>query len=157
MREKVRWIAIFSIIACVGTILFAQLAVALKHAFTIPDEPKASSTPPNGDTLHVYQECSAVPNSNFDLIDMILVFVTMFFLTLDLPANILLLIAVKANDQWKFIPWLMVTGVKLIVCIVIICLVVCLKFDATFESSSVYQGTGNEKSLPTNQYIFDKM
>ena len=157
IQRRVRWIAIFSIITSVVTIVLAQITIVVKRTITVQNEYNISLSIKSEEILNAKEECDAILNSNFDLIDITLVVVTLFSLILDLPANVMLLVAVNTSDKWKFIPWLIVTGSKLIGCVVITCLLVYLTFDDSFENSSFYPTTDYEKRLPINQRIFSKM
>ena len=156
IQETVRRVAKFSIIMNVVTVLLAQLDVTIRHVFIFSEADLSSPTIQNGQFLDPEETCNAVMHPNIAVLGMILMVVICFCFILDLPVNVMLLVALGTNDRSKYIPWLIVTGIKLIGCTVIICITVFITFDDAFENLSAYEGTHHGTRLSINRYIFYK-
>ena len=132
-----RKIAVISIILNVVTISLSQLAIAFKHSFFSPkcNYETTSENEIKGIGLED-RNCTRMFEFGIAFLDAILVTITMFSIVLDLPSNIMLFLALHSKVSRMFLPWMLVTALKIIGCIVISCVMMHLTIPEQSQAAN---------------------
>ena len=123
-RNCARKIAILSITLNIVVILLSQLSIVFKYLIWSPlscenEQLSESNITPSGqkDT-----KCPHIFEFNVNSMDTIFVAITLFSIFPDLPANVMLFVAIRLKMSWMFLPWLVITKLKIIGSIFISCI-----------------------------------
>ena len=151
IHRRARTIAILSIITSVTVILLAQLMIGVKHVFVSLNCSESLSLTEAEAILHSEDVgCNGTFDFTITVIDVILVAITLFSVLADLPTNIILLIAINSNISWMFIPWLIVTLLKIVGCVATICLLMYIPADNDLSFPPHQQEDKTTACLDTN-------
>ena len=157
-QSRARTTAILSIIVSVTTILLAQLIIDLNHAFMPPNcpDPDRPSLTETDEGVHSHDiKCSGILDFGINSVDIIFVTITLFSIFADLPANVMLLVAIHSKVTWMFIPWLVVTDLKIIGCIVTVCFMMHIINDISHNHQHQYiNATCIVKTVLKSKYAF---
>ena len=136
--NSARKVAISSLIFNIGTIIVAQLSIAFKH-FLLPETCYNADTEQNSNGLTPIDDinCSQIFEIDVDALDNTFVSITLFSVIFDLPANLMLVAALKLEMGWLFLPWLVVTKVKILGCVFVSCLL--MHYIDDISSKATYQ------------------
>ena len=136
--NSARKVAISSLIFNIGTIIVAQLSIAFKH-FLLPETCYNADTEQNSNGLTPIDDinCSQIFEIDVDALDNTFVSITLFSVIFDLPANLMLIAALKLEMGWLFLPWLVVTKVKILGCVFVSCLL--MHYIDDISSKATYQ------------------
>lgn len=140
VENSARKIAVLSIIVNVATIFLAQLSI-VKHMFVSPNCPDSPSLRETEVAVLEDTKCTGIFHFGVDSIDSVFVAITLFSIIPDLPANVMLIAALNSKVSWMFLPWLVVTKLKIIGCIVISCLMMHITMDVPMSHQHQYNST----------------
>ena len=123
LHKSVTKIAIISVTSNIAAIFLAQLSIAFKHLIFSPEchNKILPTTEPDIGCLKS-TKCALIFEFDINSMDVVFVSVTLFSIILDLPASVMLMFGLKCKVSWLFLPWLVVTKLKILGCIVISCL-----------------------------------
>ena len=149
--KSARKVAISSLIFNIGIIIIAQLSISFKH-FLLPEACYNNELNQNINAMTALDDpnCSQIFEIDVDALDNTFVSVTLFSVIFDLPANLMLIAAMKLEMAWLFLPWLVVTKVKILGCIVVCCLLMHF-MDDIFTKKSIIQQRLASKQFVSNQ------
>ena len=159
-QSRARTTAILSIVVSVTTILLAQLIIAMNHSFMPPNCPDRSSLTETEEIVHSDDtKCSGILDFGINSIDIIFVTITMFSIVADLPANVMLLVAINSKVTWMFVPWLVVTDLKIIGCIVTVCFMMHIVNDISHnhQHATYINTTCIVKTVLKSKYAFHNL
>ena len=117
-------ISILSITLNIVVILLSQLSIAFKYSIWSPpicenEQLSESNLSPSGQKDI---KCPHIFEFDVNSMDTIFVVITLLSIFLDLPANVMLFVAIRLKISWMFLPWLVVTKLKIIGSIFISCM-----------------------------------
>ena len=152
LHKSVTKIAVISVTLNIVTIFLAQLSIAFKHIIFSPDcHNKLLPTTEQDVGCLKSTKCAQIFEFDiyiafeFDIIynsmDIIFVSLTLFSIIPDLPASVMLVFGVKCKVSWLFLPWLVVTKIKIIGCIVISCLWMYFIMDVSMSYQNEFNNT----------------
>ena len=149
--NSARKVAISSLIFNIGIIITAQLSISFKH-FLLPEECYNNDLDQVMNPLNTLDDpnCSQIFEIDVDALDNTFVSITLFSVIFDLPATLMLIAALKLELAWLFLPWLVVTKIKILSCIVVCCLLMHFMDDA-FAKRSMIQQRSASRHFVTNQ------
>ena len=144
-----RKVAVSSLVLNIGTIIVAQISIACKH-FLLPEKCYKENSGGYHEELDTHEEpnCSQIFKVDVDSLDHTFVSITIFSVIIDLPANLMLLAALKIEMAWLFLPWLVVTKIKIIGCIVVSCLL--MHFTNDISSKAIQQRSATRHHVSNN-------
>ena len=125
LHKSVTKIAFISVLLNIVTIFSAQLAIAFKQLMFSAEcqllKNLLPTTEQDGGCLKS-TKCAQILEFDMNSMDVIFVSVTLFTIIPDLPASVMLIFGLKFKMSWLFLPWLVVTKLKIFGWIVISCL-----------------------------------
>ena len=141
-------VAFSSLVLNIGTIIVAQLSIACKH-YLLPEKCYEEDLEGHHNKLNALEEpnCSQIFEVDVDSLDHTFVSITIFSVMFDLPANLMLLAALKIEMAWLFLPWLVVTKIKIIGCIVVSCLLMHFTNDIS-SKKAIQQLSATNPQVP---------
>ena len=127
--------AFISMLLNIITILLSQLSIALKHLFVTTNCNSENLVNPDGADLEEHK-CYQIFQIRLDSIDAMFVTITILSIFIDLPANIMLFGALRIKSSWMFLPWLVVTKLKIIGCIIISCIILQINMNMPINNKN---------------------
>ena len=139
--------AIISMLLNIITILLSQLSIALKHLFVTTN--CNSKNLVNPDSAHLEEDkCYQIFQIRLDSVDAMFVTITILSIFIDLPANIMLFGALRIKSSWMFLPWLVVTKLKIIGCIIISCIILQINMNMPINNKNDKGSSVSNSSEP---------
>ena len=127
--------AFISMLLNIITILLSQLSIALKHLFVTTNCNSENLVNPDSADLEE-DKCYQIFQIRLDSIDAMFVTISILSIFIDLPANIMLFGALRIKSSWMFLPWLVVTKLKIIGCIIISCIILQINMNMPINTKN---------------------